>query len=238
MRLRGFRALTFDCYGTLIDWETGLLAALKPWATCAGVTADDDALLAAYARHESALEEVRPALPYPAVLAGAMRGIAEDFGACATDEDATALAGSVKDWPAFPDSAEALAYLKQHFMLIVVSNVDRRSFAASAARLGDPFHAVVTAEDVESYKPAAPHFERAAALLRQAGIADSAWLHVAQSLFHDIAPAKARGLATCWIDRRGGREGGATPDTEAKATPDLTLPSLAALVERHKAERG
>ena len=117
--------------------------------------------------------------------------------------------------------------LRERAVLMVLSNVDRASFAHSARRLGESFHAVVTADDVGSYKPAPAHFERAAALLAERGITPAQVLHVAQSLFHDIGPAHAAGFATCWIDRRAGREGGATPS--ADAAPDMTLPGLAAL---------
>ena len=218
-----FRALTFDCYGTLIDWESGILRSLR----AGGLEADDDALLAAFARHEHRLEALRPALPYPDVLRRAFTAIAGDFGTPAAEDAARAFAASIADWPPFPDSVEALAGLREQAVLMVLSNVDRASFAHSARRLGEPFHAVVTADDVSSYKPAPAHFERATALLAERGIAPGQVLHVAQSLFHDIGPAHAAGFATCWIDRHAGREGGATPS--ADATPDMTLPGLAAL---------
>ena len=163
-----FRAFTFDCYGTLIDWEQGMLRALR---TLAEIDANDDSLLAAFARHEHAIQEENPALRYPDVLSRACKTIAADFGHTATDQQAAAFGASIADWPPFPDSVEALAYLREHGLLMVLSNVDRASFGHSAKRLGDPFHAVVTAEDVGSYKPAPAHFERATALLADEGIA-------------------------------------------------------------------
>ena len=228
-----FRAFTFDCYGTLIDWEQGMLRALR---TLAGIDGDDDALLAAFARHEHTIQEQYPAMRYPEVLSHACKAIAADFGFAVTDEEAADFGGSIADWPPFPDSVEALAYLREHGLLMVLSNVDRASFAQSALRLGDPFHAVVTAEDVGSYKPAPAHFERAKALLAERGIAPGEVLHVAQSLFHDVVPGRAAGLSTCWIDRRAGRPGGATPLVDVE--PDITFTDLAALAAWHRSGGG
>ena len=224
-----FRAFTFDCYGTLIDWERGILQAIR---ALPGIDADDEALLAAFARHEHAVQEEHPAMLYPEVLSNVCKAIAADFGRVATDEQAAAFGASIADWPPFPDTVEALAYLRRHGLLMVLSNVDRASFAQSAQRLGDPFHAVVTAEDVGSYKPAPAHFERAKALLAEEGIASDEVLHVAQSLFHDVQPGRAAGLATCWIDRRAGRPGGATPPVDVE--PDITFTDLASLAAWHR----
>jgi len=225
-----FRAFTFDCYGTLIDWEQGILRALR---ALPGIDADEEALLAAFARHEHAVQEEHPDMLYPQVLSNVCKAVAADFGRAATDEEATAFGASIADWPPFPDTVDALAYLKQHGLLMVLSNVDRASFSHSARRLGDPFHAVVTAEDVGSYKPAPAHFERAKALLADEGIGPDEVLHVAQSLFHDVQPGRAAGLATCWIDRRAGRPGGATPPVDV--TPDITFTDLASLAAWHRA---
>ena len=225
-----FRAFTFDCYGTLIDWERGILQALRARPEIEG---GDEALLAAFARHEHSVQAADPALPYPQVLARVYRAIAADIGHTATDADADAFGASIADWPPFPDSVDALAYLRRHGLLMVLSNVDRASFAASARRLGDPFHAVVTAEDVGSYKPAPAHFERARSLLAEEGIGPAEVLHVAQSLFHDVEPGRAAGFTTCWIDRRAGRSGGATPEVDV--TPDMTFTDLASLAAWHRA---
>lgn len=224
-----FRAFTFDCYGTLIDWERGMLRALR---TLAGIDGDDEALLAAFARHEHTIQEQNPAMRYPEVLSRACKAIAADFGQAVTDGQAAAFGASIADWPPFPDSVEALSYLREHGLLMVLSNVDRASFAHSAKRLGDPFHAVVTAEDVGSYKPAPAHFERAKALLADEGIAPGEVLHVAQSLFHDVQPGRSAGFSTCWIDRRAGRPGGATPPVDVE--PDITFTDLASLAAWHR----
>ena len=225
-----FRAFTFDCYGTLIDWEQGILRALR---ALPGIDADDDTLLAAFARHEHSVQEADPAALYPVVLGRVCKLVAADFGGAATDGESRAFAASIADWPPFPDTIEALAYFKQHGLLMVLSNVDRASFAHSARRLGDPFHAVVTAEDVGSYKPAPAHFERATALLADEGIAPGQVLHVAQSLFHDVVPGRAAGFSTCWIDRRAGRPGGATPPVDVE--PDITFHDLASFAAWHHA---
>lgn len=233
MNPSAFRAFTFDCYGTLIDWERGILQALRARP---GIEGDDEALLAAFARHEHTVQEADPVLLYPHVLARVYRAIAAELGHAATDADAEAFGASIGDWPSFPDTVDALAYLKQHGLLMVLSNVDRASFAVSARRLGDPFHAVVTAEDVGSYKPAPAHFERARTLLAEEGIGPDQVLHVAQSLFHDVQPGRAAGFATCWIDRRAGRGGGGTPDVDV--TPDVTFTDLASLGAWHRAGGG
>ena len=159
MELTDFEALSFDCYGTLIDWESGLLAVLAPWARARGLDMTGEDLLTGYAQAEAAAEAEHPADLYPDILARAMRLLGGTLGAEVTDEDAARLAGSVPDWPAFPDSHDALAALSARFKLIILSNVDRASFAGSNARLGVAFTRVITAQDVGSYKPAQRNFE-------------------------------------------------------------------------------
>ncbi len=241
MRLADFSALTFDCYGTLIDWETGILAALRPWLAAHDVDADDEALLAAFGRAESRRQAIEPAAPYPRVLAGVLHDLAAELGAAASEAEALAFGHSVKDWPAFPDSAAALAVLQRHYRLVIVSNVDRASFRHSNAKLGVTFDAVITAEDAGAYKPALSHFHLALARLAELGVGRERVLHCAQSLFHDHVPAKRLGLATMWVNRRAGRGGeGATP-AAAPVTPDGEVPTLAALVELvelHRRELG
>ncbi len=238
MKLSEFAALTFDCYGTLIDWETGILAALQPWRRRRSVTADDDALLAAFGRAESRREAEAPRTLYPQILEGALRDLATELGAPVSEAEATDFGNSVKDWPPFPDSAVALAYLKRHYRLVIVSNVDRTSFAHSNARLGVEFDLVVTAQDAGAYKPAHNHFHLALQRLGALGIAKDRVLHVAQSLYHDHVPAKSLGLPTLWINRRAGRPGGGATPAAATVKPDWEVPSMAALVELHRAESG
>ena len=227
MTLSAFRAFTFDCYGTLVDWERGILRALRVWPA---LGADDEALLAAFRRYENPLKTRRPALPYPEVLGRTFGAIAHEFGCAPADGDAEAFAASIADWPPFADSVDALAYLRERRVLLVLSNVDRASLAHSERRLRNPFHDVITAEDVGSYKPSPPHFERAVALLAERGIAPCQVLHVAQSLYHDMQPARAIGFATCWINRRG------LPPPAADAAPDMTFDDMAGLVARHRGE--
>ncbi len=238
MKLTDFSALTFDCYGTLIDWETGIAAALRPWAARNGLETDDQDLLAAFGRHELAHQSRRPAPLYPDVLAGVLRDTGAELGLEVTDAEAEAFGASVKDWPAFPDSAEALAYLKRHYKLVIISNVDRASFARSNDRLDVDFDLIVTAEDVGSYKPAPAHFEAALAWLADHGVPKEKVLHTAQSMFHDHVPAKTRfGMTSIWINRQAGKAG-ATPPAAVEVEPDWEAPSMAAMVELHKAHLG
>jgi 2-haloacid dehalogenase len=217
-----FDVLTFDCYGTLIDWEAGLLAGLHGILDARGVEADDDDLLARYAGHESALES-GPYLRYREVLARAGDAVCRELGVKASPDELAAFGGSVVDWPAFADSAAALAGLKSRFALAVITNCDDDLFAASNRRLGVEFDFVITAQQCGSYKPSPHNFEVA---FERIDRPRDRILHVAQSLFHDHVPAKAMGLTTVWINRRHDRTGsGATP--AAEATPDLEAPDMA-----------
>ena len=238
MELTDFEALSFDCYGTLIDWEAGLLAVFTPWARARGLDITGEELLTAYARIEAAAEADHPAEAYPDILARGMRQLGGTLGAEVTDDDAARLARSVPDWPAFPDSHDALAALGRRYKLIILSNVDRASFAGSNARLGVDFTSVITAQDVGSYKPAPQNFEALAAETDRLGIPRGGLLHVAQSLFHDHVPARRAGLHTAWINRRHDRDGwGATPQPPAPVTPDWEFASMAAFAAA-AAERG
>jgi 2-haloacid dehalogenase len=229
MELTDFEALSFDCYGTLIDWEAGLSAVLVPWARAHGLTLTEEQLLAEYSGVEAAVEAERPADLYPDVLARSMRLLGAKLGAAVSDEDAARLAGSVPDWPAFADSHDALLPLGERFKLIILSNVDRASFAGSNARLGVEFTSIITAQDVGSYKPSQRNFDALTSEAARLGIGPGKLLHVAQSLFHDHVPAKRAGLPTVWINRRHDRPGwGATPAPPAPVTPDWEFPSMAA----------
>lgn len=232
MKLTDFDALSFDCYGTLIDWEKGIVAALRPWAAASGLALSDEELLAAYSRHEAEVETTHATDLYPAILAGTMRALGAELGAQVSDAEAEAFGRSVPDWPAFPDSPDALARLARRYRLIILSNVDRTSFAGSNRRLGVTFDGIVTAQDVGSYKPSPRNFDALAAEARRLGVPEGRLLHVAQSLFHDHVPAKAAGLPTVWIDRRHEKAGwGATPAPSAPVTPDWTFRSMAAFAD-------
>ena len=238
MRLSDFKVLTFDCYGTLIDWESGILAAAAPLLAAAGATIDERRALEDFARHESAIEAAEPALNYRDVLAKTHAKLASDWSVKVDPEAASAFGNAVPDWPSFADSAAALAYLKQHYKLVILSNIDRDSFAASNRKLGVEFDAIYTAQDIGSYKPDPRNFEfMLKHVLESLGFGKPDILHTAQSLFHDHQPALQIGLATAWIDRRQGKSGGgATISVGGEIETDFHFPSLAAMVAAHRAE--
>ena len=237
MRLHDFTALSFDCYGTLIDWETGLFTALAPLRSAAGRQAPRDEVLAEFARHEVAQQAETPAMLYPELLAEVHRRLARDWGVAPGEAAHLAFGRSVPDWPAFPDTPAALQYLKRHYKLVILSNVDRTSFAASNVRLGVSFDAICTAQDIGSYKPDARNFRYLIATLAGLGVRPQQLLHTAQSLFHDHAPAQAAGLASAWIDRRHERSGwGATREPEGTPVYNFRFESLAAMVQAHEAQ--
>lgn len=236
MRLHDFRVLSFDCYGTLIDWETGIIAALAPLLANAPMIERNTAL-EAFARHESAQESATPGMLYSELLAIVYGRLAAEWHLSAPSTDARRFAAAISSWPAFPDTPAALRYLKQHFQVVILSNVDRRGFASSKPHLGIGFDAAFTAEDIGSYKPNAANFRYLLDRIAERGIERSAILHTAQSLYHDHAPAKRAGLVSCWIDRRQAELGfGATPPPSGVVRPDFHFPSLAAMVEAHRLE--
>ena len=219
-----FDVLTFDCYGTLIDWEAGILAALRAPLGAHGVDEPDEGLLESFARHE-AETEAGPYRPYREVLGEVLAAMLEERGEEASPEERAAFGGSVADWPAFADSVAALAGLHQRFKLGVITNCDDDLFAASEQKLEVKFDWLVTAQQARRYKPNPRGFEL---MFERVGLPPARILHVAQSLYHDHVPAKRLGLSTVWVDRRGGRAGaGATPP--ATATPDMTVPDMATL---------
>lgn len=229
--LGSIRALTFDCFGTLVDWERGILGVLRPWADGAQINLGDEELLLMFARAESAAQRDTPAATYRAVLRDTMRRIGKEAGASVSGEDEAALAESVGDWPVFADTPAALARLAERCALVIVSNVDSVSLGRTLPKLGVSFDAIVTAEMVGAYKPDRCMFDAARATLDELGAAPGAHMHVAQSLHHDIEPASALGWRTCWVDRRGGRPGGATPESQWNGHPDLIVGSLAELAD-------
>jgi len=204
-----FKVLTFDCYGTLIDWETGILNVLRPVLAERGVA------------------EAGQYKPYRAVLSEVMVNIAQQFGFFLKPHEFTTLADSLADWPPFDDTVEALKALKSRFQLGIISNVDDDLFESSNKQLKIEFDHIVTAGQVGAYKPSLKMFEAA---LEKIGQPKENVLHVAQSLFHDHVPAQQLGLSTVWINRRHNRPGsGATPTAEV--TPDAEFPDLASLVK-------
>ncbi|HVR31101.1 MAG TPA: haloacid dehalogenase type II [Acidimicrobiia bacterium] len=236
--LTDFGVLTFDCYGTLIDWETGIWDALQPLISHNRRSdISRTRALAVYGRHESRQQAATPELAYPAVLAAAHRGVAEEFGLETNPELDAAFGASVPAWPAFADTAESLRFLSTRYQLVILSNIDNASFAASNRKLGVDFDAVYTAEDIGSYKPDPANFEYLLDhLSADLGRGRQDILHTAQSLFHDHVPAINHGLATAWIDRQRLSEGGtwgATATVEDQPATDFrffTLAEMAAAV--------
>ena len=219
------RVLTFDCYGTLIDWETGILSTLQPILTDHGVTADAERLLALHAELESAAEQ-GPYAPYRQLLMTVLRGLGERLSFTPSAAEQSRFADSVGDWPPFADTRAALRALRRRFRLAIISNTDDDLFARTNQQLDVAFDWIVTAQQVKSYKPSLNNFRQA---LARIGLPTEQVLHVAQSLFHDHVPAKQVGLETVWINRRHGKAGsGATPIADAR--PDLELRDLATLV--------
>ncbi|MGD9883895.1 MAG: haloacid dehalogenase type II, partial [Reyranella sp.] len=239
--LTKFNTLTFDCYGTLIDWERGILAELRPWVDRNGRRdLDDNAILEVFGTTEATCEAETPGKLYPDILAEAHRRLADQWGIKAGAADATEFGQSVGRWPAFADSATSLQYLKRYYKLVILSNVDRASFARSNEKLGVAFDRIITAQDVGSYKPSLRNFEYALADLERTFATRKAdILHTAQSIFHDVVPARTVGLATMWINRRKTVGGwGATPAPQAKGaltTPDMEVGSMADFVVLHQA---
>ena len=239
MRLSDHSVLTFDCYGTLIDWETGITEALAPWLARAGLSPERDEILEAFGRAESAQQAAAPGMLYPQILARVHGNLAEHFKLSPDPGAAESFGVSVKNWPAFPDSADALAYLKQHFKLVILSNIDRTSFAHSNAKLGVEFDAIYTAQDIGSYKPDPRNFTYLVSHLEDLGFEKEQILHTAESLHHDHVPGKAIGLHTCWIHRRAGKRGhGATRIPDQEVRPDFRFESMAAMADAHRAEIG
>ena len=240
MKLGDFKVLTFDCYGTLIDWETGIVNGLAPLVARAEGKHGRDAALEAFARHEAAQEKATPEMPYSQLLAAVYERLAQEWRVPVTREQANVFGASIPDWPEFADSAAALQYLKQHYRLVILSNVDRISFRASNLRLKVDFDAVYTAQDIGSYKPSLRNFEYMLRRLHEDfGLQKTDILHTAQSLYHDHAPAKQIGLASAWIDRRHDARGwGATVAPPGTPAYDFRFESLAEFVAAHRRERG
>ncbi len=234
--LTDFQILTFDCYGTLIDWETGIWDALQPVLAANGADAPrrEEALFA-FAEIQSAQEAATPDMLYSRLLAHVHSAFARRYELTTTIDLDRAFGASIPHWPAFPDTADALRVLKRHFRLVILSNVHRDGFAASSRKLGVDFDAVYTAEDIGSYKPDPRNFEYLLDRLpKDLGVEKSGVLHTAQSLFHDHVQARAFGLANAWIDRRRLAEGGAwgaTLAVDQRPQVDFRFPTLAAMAE-------
>jgi 2-haloacid dehalogenase len=216
--------LTFDCYGTLIDWETGILGALGPILAAHGKHADDSRLLELYAELEAEREKP-PHRPYREVLAGVVHDLGRRLGFTPSLDEEASLALSLKNWMPWPDTVTALRKLSSRFKLAILSNIDDDLFAATARRLKVEFAAVVTAQQAKCYKPCRDLFDLA---LRRLGAQPDQVLHCAQSIYHDVVPAKALGIKTVWVNRPSARAGvGAVK--ASKERPDFEVPDLATL---------
>lgn len=220
-----FEVLSFDCYGTLIDWENGILKALKTILSSHSPNLSDKQILERFAERES-IQESGEYFKYREIL----KRVVENFGAqlnfAPTEAELNALAESIKDWKPFPDTVEALKALKKRYKLTIISNIDDDLFAYTAKKLGVEFDWIITAQQVKSYKPSLQNFEFA---IQRMGIEPNKLLHVAQSVYHDVVPAKTMGITAVWVNRRQGKEGfGAT--VPASGNPDLEVPDLKTLV--------
>jgi 2-haloacid dehalogenase len=231
-----FEVLTFDCYGTLIDWETGILGALRPLIVHRTAAHGkqlgegerlDGFILETYGELEARVE-AGPYQKYREVLREVVRGFGERLGFAASQAEQDALPDSLGAWPPFPDTVAALRRMKSRYKLAIISNTDDELFARTAKLLQVPFDAVITAEQCGSYKPALRNFEVALERLGvPKNVAKEKVLHVGQSRHHDIAPARQMGLASVLVTRRGR---GAVPANAAQ--PDLEVPDLKTLADR------
>ena len=234
--LSTYRVLTFDCYGTLIDWERGITELVQPWLAELDPRLPPDLLLTAFALMQAKFQQVRPTLHYTDIMRRTWGNIEGTFGWPADPAHADAFADSVGTWPPFPDTVESLRYFECFYRLAIMSNVDNYSLGKTLEVLQVPFAMTVTAEDAETYKPALALFNKAIALLGDMGISPNEILHIAQSKHHDINPGRELGLTTVWVNRRHDKKGsGATLATDAE--PHLTVTSLAELVALHKAQQ-
>ena len=238
--LRDYKVLTFDCYGTLIDWETGIWDALQPLIMLNGRSdITRKSALAAHAVFESRQQAETPDILYSDLLEQVHGRFAEKYDLRTTEELNADFGGSVAHWPAFPDTADALRYLKTRYKLVILSNISRAGFTASNRKLGVEFDAIYTAEDIGSYKPATANFDYLLQHLRQdLGLAKSDILHTAQSLFHDHVPAKKFGLANAWIDRQRlseSGEWGATAQVDDQPDFDFLYFSMQEMADAVKA---
>jgi len=238
MKLTDHKVLTFDCYGTLIDWESGVYLATEPLRTLGRLDITRDQQLEAFAKHESPVQTETPDMLYPDVLAEVHRRMAKDLGVTeATEEDHVRFGNSVPYWPAFTDSAEALRRLHKHFKLIILSNVHRAGFAASNRRLGVTFDKIITAQDVGSYKPTPRNYDVMVEEMAAMGIEKHEILHTAESLYHDHWRCGEMGINRAWIYRRHDQEGfGNTRPVETEVKPEFVFHSMAEMADAVEAE--
>jgi 2-haloacid dehalogenase len=226
-----FRVLSFDCYGTLIDWESGIFSVLRPVLAAHGKTISDIALLELYAELEAEAEQP-PFRSYRQILQSVVLGFGHRLGFAPSDTEIRSLPESLCDWQPFPDTVDALRQLKAGYRLAIISNVDDDFFALTAPKLEVSFDYVITAQQAQAYKPSLKIFHLAH---ERFGVAPEHWLHIGQSVYHDVVPAQSLGLATVRVNRASPRHGvGAVK--AASGRPDVEVSSLgdlAALASAH-----
>ena len=222
--LTRFKILTFDCYGTMIDWETGIFSALRPILAVHDKNITDSSLLELYSELELKAEQGEY-LRYRDVLQSVVRGFGERLGFSPTDTEVRSLPESLATWQPFPDTVEALRKLKSRYQLAVMSNVDDDLFASTAPKLGVVFDHVITAQQAGCYKPCMRIFNLAE---NRIDVRREQWLHVGQSIYHDVIPAQSLGLATVWVNRPSPRPGAGAAKAAA-GKPDLEVPNLQTL---------
>jgi 2-haloacid dehalogenase len=239
MRLTDFKVLSFDCYGTLIDWESGMTDAYRGLVARSGKSLTRDQVLETHARYEADQEAKTPTMPYSELLGVVHSRVAREWGVETTADEDSKFGSSVPDWPAFADSAQALQHLKAYYKLVILSNVDRESFKGSSMRLQVEFDHIFTAQDIGSYKPNQRNFDYLIAKLADEGIRKQEILHTAESLFHDHLPANKAGLGSAWIYRRHGRPGfGATLPAGTMPRYDFQFTSMAEMARAHREALG
>ena len=220
-----FGWLSFDCYGTLIDWESGILGYLQPLLEKKGRFSSNEEVLNLYSELEPR-QQTGPYHTYREVLSAVVRDFGREFRYPVTPADAGGLADSIAGWEPFPDTVAGLQRLKSRYKLAILSNIDDDLFARSARKLEVSFDCVLTAQQLRSYKPAISNFRE---LLRRLGVGRDCLLHVAESLYHDVAPAKSLSIATAWVNRRQDRPAAASK--LARVQPDVEVRDLAQLAE-------
>ena len=220
-----FQVLTFDCYGTLINWETGIFSALRPILAAHGKSIADSALLEIYGELEAQAEQQYQ--PYKEVLQSVVRGFGDRLGFSPTQAEQLSLPASIPYWRPFPDTVAALRRLQTRYRLAVISNIDDDLFAATAPGLEVKFDQVITAQQARCYKPGLAIFKTA---LARIGVAPERVLHVGQSIYHDVIPAQSLGMATVWVNRPSPRPNvGAVK--RADGNPDMEISNMQSLAD-------
>ena len=238
MRFSDFDTLTLDVVGTLIDFETGILEWFEPTLRRHGMAKTDAEILTTFAAFEDRYQRETPEKPFTEMLPLIYRDMASEWGVGFRDEDAESFRDSIRSWPPFPDTVEALEELGTRYRLVAVTNADAWALEHMSANMGDPFQEKVTCDEVGVNKPSPGVFEYVLDKLAPAGVEKKDILHTAQSQYHDIAPASALGFATMWIERRHGKGGfGATPRPKQIATPTFHATSMADFVRQVREER-